>query len=165
MVFNWLGKVIEEERKRQRKQIDLYLKNLGIKNRFEVLRDIIGEVRDDYQEIVEKILGFDPKSDIYLLQDYNRIMNLIGLNPPYPQIDILDEEGKLNVTLDVPGFSKENLELECAPNKIHVKGKTVIEGQDREIDKIIDLPRRTTPENAEAKLNNGILIVKIPLAK
>ena len=165
MVFKWLSNVIEEERKRQRNQIDNYLQKLGIKDRIEDIRDILGEVRDDYLDTLEKLLGFDPKSDIFMLQEYNRLMNVIGLDPPYPQIDILDDENKLSVMLDVPGFSKETLELECAPNKIHIKGTVDLEGNTREIDKIINLPRRTIPEEAQASLKNGILLVKIPLSK
>ena len=163
--FSKLRELYVEERDRLRKQIDASLKRLGVQNRVDVIRDVVGEVRDDYLNFIEKILGFDPKSDIYLLQDYNQVMNLIGLNPPYPQIDVLDEEGKLSIMLDVPGFSKDTLDLECAPNKVHVKGKAVIEGNIRELDKILNLPRRTVPGEAEAKLKNGILIIKIPLAK
>ncbi|MHA1298212.1 MAG: Hsp20/alpha crystallin family protein [Candidatus Helarchaeota archaeon] len=164
-LFKGLRDLYEEGRKNLRKQIEKSIKTLDGDARLDVIRDIIGEVRDDYLDTVEKILGFNPKSDIYLLQDFNRLMNSIGLNPPYPQIDILEEEGKLSVMLDVPGFSKDTLELECAPNKIHVKGKAEVEGTIRELDKIISLPRRTTPGEAEAKLKNGVLTIKIPIVK
>ncbi|MFX0133153.1 MAG: Hsp20/alpha crystallin family protein [Candidatus Hodarchaeota archaeon] len=169
MVFKWLRDTIEEERKRLREQIDKALKKISGDTRVETvretIRDIWGEVRDDYLETLEKILGYDPKSDIYFLQDFNKLLSQIGLNPPYPRIDILDDENKLNMIIDVPGFSKENIELECAPNKIVIRGKVDIEGNQREIDKIINLPRRVVPGEAVAKLKNGILIVKLPLSK
>jgi len=163
--LNRLRELYEEGRRNLRKQIDKSLKQLGEDKRVEVIRDIIGEVRDDYLDAVEKILGYNPKTDIYLLKDFNRLLNSIGLQPPYPQIDIDEEEDRLIVMLDVPGFSKENLELECAPNKIVIRGIVDIEGNQREIDKIVNLPRRIVPGEAVAKLKNGILVIKIPLSK
>ncbi|MHA1380048.1 MAG: Hsp20/alpha crystallin family protein [Candidatus Helarchaeota archaeon] len=164
-LFKGLRDLYEEGRKSLREQIEKSIKKLGVDSRVDVIHNILGEIRDDYLDTIEKVLGFDPKSDIYLLQDFNRLLSSIGLNPPYPQIDILDDEGKLSIILDVPGFSKDSLDLECAPNKIHVKGKAEIEEMTREIDKIINLPRRTVPNKAEAKLKNGILFIKIPIAK
>lgn len=88
---------------------------------------------------------------------------------PFATFDILTEgikqdyrisEDKLMV--DVPGFSKEDLEIELDGGILYISGKKEIEGKIYETKKRFKVPQKYSSnlENIKAKVSDGLLIIE-----
>ncbi|MFX1293757.1 MAG: Hsp20/alpha crystallin family protein [Promethearchaeota archaeon] len=116
---------------------------------------------------VIKSLGLESRIDIDRISQLTELASLIeafGYRLSIPKI--LNKDGIVHVILDVPGFSKENINLDVAPERIILSGSTIIEGEVRTIEnKIIPLPKIIDPNKTEAKLENGVLVITCPIVK
>lgn len=114
---------------------------------------------------VVKSLGLESKINIDRVSELTELTSLIeafGYRLSVPKFRV--DEDNIQVVLDVPGFSKDDIELDVTPERIILSGKAVIEGEDRTIDnKIIPLPKVIDPNKTEAKLENGVLIITCPV--
>ncbi|NHI94364.1 MAG: Hsp20/alpha crystallin family protein [Candidatus Lokiarchaeota archaeon] len=158
--------VVEEVKKRIDDTLDDVRKIYPVKDRLDSVRD---NLLESLVNSIENALGFDlrSKKDLYL-QDFDKILNYLGLETPYPTFETFKEKGDnyLRIILDLPGFKKENVDLECAPKKLRVQGKTIItEKSERKINKIINLPEIVNPQTARATLEDGILIMELKIVK
>ncbi|MHA1144536.1 MAG: Hsp20/alpha crystallin family protein [Candidatus Helarchaeota archaeon] len=150
---------LDDEEERLRKKFKTSSTISLLKEGFDNVKNAIGGLRDE----VERITGLDlGKKDIYL-NDVNKLLKFFDLNPPFPEIDQVGNY--LQVEIDVPGFSKENLDLNCAPKRIRIFGKVPFNGKTREINKVISLPKIVDPTKADAELRNGVLTIKIPIVE
>ena len=136
--------------------------------RYTNVKDVLSNFREDLFETLEPFgLDFRTKQEVYF-KDVNKILNMLGIEPPYPTFETLEGDGdlKLLVILDLPGFTKEDIELECSPKRIRIKGKTKITGnEDREVNKAINLPEIVNPQTAKANLENGILKLELKIVR
>ncbi|MHA1132358.1 MAG: Hsp20/alpha crystallin family protein [Candidatus Helarchaeota archaeon] len=116
---------------------------------------------------VIKSLGLENRIDIDRISQLTELTSLIeafGYRLSVPKIT--HDEKVVHVILDVPGFSKEDINLDVAPERIIISGKAIVEGEQRTIDnKIIPLPKIIKPNSTEAKLENGVLIITCPILK
>ncbi len=75
-----------------------------------------------------------------------------------PPIDLHEENGNLIVTVDIPGFNKNDI----------VDGRTIMKQRPRVIDKKIRLPiavKEGEEKVNSAKYSAGVLAIKIPITK
>lgn len=70
-------------------------------------------------------------------------------------VDIYEDEGTLRVVADLPGVSKDDIELTCDGERLTIDAT----GSQREYHERIDLPKSVEEHTAEASYNNGILEV------
>ncbi len=95
------------------------------------------------------------------------------LNMEKPPVDILEDEDKYIIIIDVPGISPENIEITGDENSITVKGirKPEFCGKyirmERFLGKFyrkIKFNKFINLKNTTAKLKNGVLIINVPKA-
>jgi HSP20 family molecular chaperone IbpA len=95
-----------------------------------------------------------------------------------PPIDMYINENNLEVVIDVPGFSKKDIELTLCGDILSIKAKKIIDEKKIEslvlnqrpnvIDKKIRLPvdiKQGEEKIESAKYENGILTLIIPIIK
>jgi len=93
-----------------------------------------------------------------------------------PPIDLHEENDNLIVTVDIPGFDKNDIKVSMngnvlsinAEKKDVVDGRTIMKQRPRVIDKKIRLP--ITVKEGEEKVNSakyadGVLTIEIPITK
>ncbi len=90
-----------------------------------------------------------------------------------PPVDIRETETTLTILVDVPGFSRNDLEVRIAPRRLCItaqrpeaseqqEGKTVyFERHSGRIFCVLDLPSQIDPDLTEAKLSGGILEITL----
>ncbi|MHA2055329.1 MAG: Hsp20/alpha crystallin family protein [Candidatus Hodarchaeales archaeon] len=88
-----------------------------------------------------------------------------------PPIDIQETENEIIVKADIPGFEKENIDLEIAGDRLRIKAESEkIKEEDekgyhrrersmKSVYREILLPRNTKPEESKASYKNGVLKV------
>jgi HSP20 family protein len=90
-----------------------------------------------------------------------------------PPADVVDKGEELVVYVDVPGFSKEDIKVKVTEDYVEIFAKKseekVIEGSyllrqrfRESLYKKVDLPFKVKPEQAKARLENGVLEIRIP---
>ncbi len=94
-----------------------------------------------------------------------------------PQIDVLEREGQLVVRADLPGLSKDDLRIEVRDDALVIEGERRREQKEEgegfyrsersygSFRRAIPLPEGVDPEKAEARFENGVLEVSLPLPK
>ena len=93
-----------------------------------------------------------------------------------PPIDLHEENNNLIVTVDIPGFDKNDIKVSMNGNVLSINaekkdnknGRTIMKQRPRVIDKKMRLP--ITVEEGEAKVNSakyidGVLTIEIPITK
>ncbi|MEM4312993.1 MAG: archaeal heat shock protein Hsp14 [Thermoplasmata archaeon] len=119
-----------------------------------------------------KFLSEDIKNDLEKLMAERKKGFFESVLPP---IDIVESEGNLIITVDLPGIKKEdiNLEISSAYLKIQVNRK-INDGEKALIHaaqrperfyKRILLPVNVDEEKATSKYENGVLTITVPLGK
>ena len=96
-----------------------------------------------------------------------------------PAIDVLIDEGAVEIQVEVPGIEASTLELRLAPDRLIIEGEKHIDPPTREgrsqhhrlerlqgrFKRTISLPGSLDSSRAEAILENGILEIVIPRLK
>ena len=93
-----------------------------------------------------------------------------------PPIDLHEENGNLIVTVDIPGFDKNDIKVSMNGNVLSINaekkdnknGRIIMKQRPRVIDKKMRLP--ITIEEGEEKVNSakyvdGVLTIEIPITK
>jgi HSP20 family protein len=131
------------------------------------------------------VFSWDPFNEIRRMQEYMEHMfrafpvleSRFGAETFSPLTDVVEEDGKIIVTTDLPGVDRENIELNIKDNALVIsagKGKeeeTEKEGYLRKERSFmryyreIPLPEGVTEEGANAQLKNGVLTVTLPKTK
>jgi len=75
-------------------------------------------------------------------------------------VDVHETDEAVRVVADVPGVSKEDIDLKCDGETLTLRA----EGADREYRESIDLPVRVDEHSADATYNNGVLEVSFDRA-
>jgi len=81
----------------------------------------------------------------------------IVTNEIEPLVDVFEDNEEIIVVAEVPGVSKEDIELKVKPKQLIIKAKS----KDRKYFKTIDLPKEVIPEKAKASYKNGVLEVRL----
>lgn len=92
----------------------------------------------------------------------------------WADMDLSETNGSLEVTLDMPGFKREDIEIDVADNRLTVSGKREmeekeegkdfhrIERQSGSFQRSIRLPAEVAADGAQAELKDGVLKVTLP---
>ncbi|WP_181685473.1 Hsp20/alpha crystallin family protein [Halorhabdus salina] len=70
-------------------------------------------------------------------------------------LDVYEEDERLRVVADLPGVSKDAIDLKCDGERLTIDAA----GDQREYHERVQLPTRVDEHTAEASYNNGILEV------
>ncbi len=120
-----------------------------------------------------------------LRQEMTRLLDAFGagmLRPPlatrevFPALNIWDAGDRIAVEAEVPGISKDDLEVYAAGNELTIKGRRKpLEGQNLvyhrqergtgEFTRVVTLPVDVNADAVEAVVQNGVLTVHLPKAE
>ena len=91
-----------------------------------------------------------------------------------PPTDLIDQGDSYRLEIDVPGFKREDLNLEVTEDSVNIEAKTgesaekkaktylLRERRYTSFKRTIRLPERVIPTNVKAKLENGVLEITLP---
>ena len=89
----------------------------------------------------------------------------------YPSTDIITKDNNLIIELAIPGFERDNIDIEIIGNELIISGENLEEIEDKEyhqkqinrkqFERIIVLRKEYASGDVSAKLENGILSVTI----
>lgn len=123
---------------------------------------------------------WQPVSELDLLNDRMRRMLEQTFGAPVssdgdsvmPFVDIEEEDGSYVLEADLPGVKREDVKIEQMGNELLISGefkererKGVIRRQTRRMGKFayrVALPEQIDADKIEAKLDQGVLTVKVP---
>lgn len=74
-----------------------------------------------------------------------------------PLIDVFDHEDDVQVIVEMPGVSREDIELDASDTRLRIRA----EGELRKYNEAVKLPPRVDPESASAEYRNGVLQVTL----
>jgi HSP20 family protein len=94
----------------------------------------------------------------------------------YPLTDLIDKGDHYRVEVELPGVKKRNITVEIAADTVRIKGSInlergededdseylIKERRDQAFNKEIILPHVVNPKEADASLEEGVLIVRVP---
>ena len=78
---------------------------------------------------------------------------------PFTSSMIDEKNNEFNITAEMPGISKEDIELNATENEVLIKA----DSNARKYYKYIPAPSPVDPDSASAKYNNGVLEVTLKL--
>jgi len=78
-----------------------------------------------------------------------------------PLVDVQETDNEVQITAEVPGVKKEDIDLEVTGNTLIIK----VEGKDRKYYKEVELPAEVDPDSAKASYNNGVLDIQLKKVK
>uniref|UniRef100_A0A7C3UGZ0 Hsp20/alpha crystallin family protein n=1 Tax=Geoglobus ahangari TaxID=113653 RepID=A0A7C3UGZ0_9EURY len=105
-----------------------------------------------------------------LLEEFDRFTTTEITVP----IDVIDEDDKIRVVADLPGFNKENIEVFIEDSDLIIrahrkeevkeKGKNYIRQERKygEVYRRVALPVEVDVEKIKARYNNGVLEIELP---
>ncbi len=91
-----------------------------------------------------------------------------------PSLDIKEDESAYHVSLEVPGMAKEDVEISLKDHVLVIKGEKKKEGKEDKdgyswversygsFQRTIRIPEDTKGDQVEARMENGILEIKLP---
>ncbi len=94
-----------------------------------------------------------------------------------PLTDLIDKGDHYEVHMDIPGISKDKLQIDVSSNDAEVKGESVEEEQSGDknymmrerrsssIHRKISFPDEVLPHEAKAEVDDGVLVLSVPKKK
>jgi HSP20 family protein len=91
-----------------------------------------------------------------------------------PQVEVFERNGKLNIRADLPGLTKDDINVDITENALVIRGQRQQEKEENEegyyrsersygsFYRQIPLPSGIKPEEANATFRNGVLEITIP---
>ena len=91
-----------------------------------------------------------------------------------PKVDVVDEEGALRVTAELPGMSKDDVQLSIEDDVLTIRGEKRNEEESKEngvfrteryygyTQRAVPLPSSLNHDKAEATFDKGVLTVRFP---
>ena len=131
---------------------------VGFRNAFEQL--------DRVRRHFDQLLGDDTKT----------ARGLLGAGV-FPQINMTEDTDKFYVRAELPGVTTDDLEMQATAKNLSITGERRLEiendgvryhRREREAGKfsrIITMPTEIDPDRIEAKMQDGILTIRIPKAE
>ncbi|RLE60652.1 MAG: hypothetical protein DRJ35_02645 [Thermoprotei archaeon] len=129
------------------------------------------------QEILQSIARFQKEVERTFREFWDKFSKYtLSLGTFEPLIDIEDRNEELVIYVDLPGFSKNEIKIKVTEDSVEVKAEKSAERKTVEKErkyitrqrfyegfyKRIVLPVKVRPEQARARLENGVLEIRIP---
>ena len=118
---------------------------------------------------------WDPLRDLLALQD--QIGQLVGSDAPgwTPPVDLFETSGAFVLTAELPGLSREQIDIHAEESRITIRGERVsgqvsceqyhrVERGHGRFSRAFVLPEPIDVESVSADLKDGLLTVTIPKA-
>ncbi len=93
----------------------------------------------------------------------------------YPAVNMWTDDNSAVVTAELPGFSKEDIDISILDKNLTLKGKRDLDSEEAtyhrqermngEFERTVELPYPVEVEKVKADFNRGILTVTLPRAK
>jgi len=95
----------------------------------------------------------------------------------YPLVEMQERDGKLVISVDLPGTKKEDVHIEIRDDVLILRGERYDEREENQsgiyrservygrFERVIPLPEGVRTADAEATFHNGVLEISIPLEK
>lgn len=112
-----------------------------------------------------QVYGFSIQAGPEGLPRVERFGNLLpvgkdsDVREPFASSLINEKDNELNITAEMPGIEKKDIEVNATESEIVIKA----EGNGRKYYKSIAAPSPVEPDSAKAKYNNGVLEVTLRL--
>ncbi len=93
-----------------------------------------------------------------------------------PALDVLRNEEHILIRADLPGVSKQDIELSVLNGRLFIRGEKSHENEDREqnthrrerfygrFERVVDLPAPVISDQIKAKFANGVLEITAPIS-
>ena len=94
-----------------------------------------------------------------------------------PAIDIVEKDDEIQVTADMPGINKEDINIDIQDNRVEIRAETREESREEKggylyrerrqgsFYRSFELPTSVDPNRAKASYNEGILTLHMPKAE
>ncbi len=114
--------------------------------------------------------------DRYLNEDAGTYRRALGAGV-FPQINLTEDADRFYIRAELPGFSTKDIEMQATGKNLSISGERKIEAEndgvkyhrrEREAGKfsrIITMPTEIEPDRIEAKLEHGVLTIRVPKAE
>lgn len=93
-----------------------------------------------------------------------------------PSLDIAESDGKVDVTMDIPGMKAEDIDIQIAGNRLTISGERKDEKEEKgngkayhrierhvgQFSRTVTLPCEVDESKVEATYQNGVLKIKLP---
>jgi HSP20 family protein len=128
-----------------------------------------------------EVTPFDKIFDDLLSKSFPQLSKEVGVNwlgnEAYPRVDIISYDDKIVIEADVHGLCKEDVNIEITDGVLTISGKKKESSSNqtgvyikREIKRSsfrrsFDLSEKILKDKIEAKFENGLLSIKLPLLK
>jgi HSP20 family protein len=115
---------------------------------------------------------------------FDRFLNDFGMLRPmwhadwrWPSLDMYSEDSQLVIKAEVPGLSKDDVEVTATDGVITISGETKSDSETKEGDfyrrerhlgsfrRVIPLPEGAKADEAKATFADGILEIRVPMAE
>jgi HSP20 family protein len=129
-------------------------------------RDIFDEIRRMMEEMMKDLetMGFS-----YSFRAYPRdkffTTDGMEFNFDVPKYEIQDDGDELVIIVEMPGVTKEDIDLNVTENYVDIKAEVNKENFQKRYQVRISLPCEVNPDKAKATYNNGILEITVPKLK
>lgn len=94
----------------------------------------------------------------------------------FPRIELYEKDGNYVIEAQVPGFKRDEIEIECSENRVTISGSSqrqAVEDQlkgrvhwsefeQKDFSRSIALPVEVDPDKVNARLQDGVLTVTLP---
>ena len=93
------------------------------------------------------------------------------VNRRFPKTKVIQDDNTIRLVAEIPGVKKDDLKVEFKGDAVTLSGKTSSpwgaggKSGPREFKKSVKLPCEVDVERAEAKYENGILSVAVPISE
>lgn len=105
---------------------------------------------------------------------FRRLQSTFGEGPRLARVDVYETEGEVVVKAEVPGMTKEEIEITSTGSMLTLKGEKKREAEEKRenyyrsersfgsMQRVIELPSEVKADKATAKLTDGVLEIHLP---
>ena len=106
--------------------------------------------------------------------DSERLAGRLSSGSGSMAVDIIDKDGTFEMTVDLPGFEREDVDIRVTDSKLHIEADREQAHEESEEDyirserhhtavkRMVQLPDEIDQDGVEAHMKNGVLSVTLP---
>lgn len=125
-------------------------------------------LRDDFERLNTLPMSFSDMIDDF----FNRAMGR-GADFFRPEMNVSESDDHFEITLEIPGVKKEDMEVSLEDNLLTIRGERRLEEEEKDrqyrhveshygtFERTLPLPETIDEESIEAKYENGVLTILI----